>query len=211
MWGRFEYISRADEIAVEGPNGEQFGLEELEEKLEEWAADAGREDGARRLAMSAFVTFPKGVDEEQATEAARKICRAAFGDNHDYVFAPHRDTENFHVHVVVQAAGLDGKQIRIGRADIQDLRIRFAEAAADQGIELDASPRWARGEDKARRAPAVVEGMLRRWQQPELELAGGGSSQRRGGLSLKRWWPSAEIETRRRTCPPWSTRAARNF
>ena len=174
VWGRFEYISREDELEMEGPNGELYSLEELEQKLEEWQADAGREKGARRLAMSAFVTFPKGVDEEKATAAARQFFAGAFGENHDYVFAPHRDTENFHVHVVVQAAGLDGKQIRIGRDDIQDLRIRFAEAAADQGIELDASPRWARGEDKARRAPAVVEGMLRRWKQPELELAGGG-------------------------------------
>ena len=67
---------------------------------------------------------------------------------------------------------MDGQQLRIGRADIQDLRCRFAECAQEQGIELDASPRWARGEEKAPAAGLEIEGMLRRWRQPELELAG---------------------------------------
>ena len=128
--------------------------------------------GKRRLAMSALVTFPRGTDEARATEAARAFFAEAFADNHDYILAGHRDTENFHVHIVVQARGHDGKQIRINRDDIQDLRLLFAEKAAAQGIELDASPRWARGAEQERTAGAAVEGMLRRWRRPELELAG---------------------------------------
>ena len=170
VWSRFEYISREAALEVEGPNGERLSLEELEEVLGDWHGET-RGGGGRRLAMSAFVTFPKGVDEERAAEAARAFFREAFGDNHDYVFAAHRDTDYFHVHIV-QAAGHDGKQICINRADIEDLRMRFAEQAAAQGIALDASPRWARGEDKARTPGPAVEGMLRRWKQPELELAG---------------------------------------
>ena len=172
VWSRFEYISREAALEMEGPDGERWELEELEQKLEEWEGDGEQERGARRLAMSAFVTFPKGVDEEKATEAARQFFAEAFGDNHDYIFTGHRDTENFHIHIIVQAAGLDGKQIRIGRDDIQDLRMRFAEKAGEQGIELDASPRWARGEEKAQRGGVEIEGMLRRWKRPELELAG---------------------------------------
>lgn len=172
VWSRFEYISREDEIEMEGPRGERFGLEELEQKLEAWECDGREEDGAQRLAMSAFVSFPRGVDEEKATEAAREFFQEAFADNHDYVWAAHRDTDHFHVHVVVQTAGLDGDQLRIGRADIEDLRCRFAECARAQGIELDAAPRWARGEEKARAAAPEIEGMLRRWSQPENELAG---------------------------------------
>lgn len=172
VWSRFEYISREDEIEMEGARGEMFGLEELEQKLEAWECDGRESEGARRLAMSAFVSFPRGVDEEKATEAAREFFREAFADNHDYVFAGHRDTENFHVHVVVQTAGMDGHQLRIGRADIEDLRCRFAECAQEQGIELDAAPRWARGEEKALAVAPEIEGMLRRWNQPEHELAG---------------------------------------
>ena len=171
VWGRLNYITREGELEAEGPNGETLDGEQLEDLLEDWKGEVGMERG-RRLAMSALVTFPQGVDEERATEAARQFFGAAFGGSHDYVFAGHRDTDNYHVHVVVQAAGHDGKQIRINRDDIQDLRMLFAEKAAEQGIELDASPRWARGEEKARGAGPEIEGMLRRWKQPELELAG---------------------------------------
>lgn len=171
VWGRLNYITREGEVDAEGPNGETLDGELLEDLLEDWKGEAGKERG-RRLAMSALVTFPKGVDEERATEAARQFFGEAFGDSHDYVFAGHRDTDNYHVHVVVQAAGHDGRQLRIGRADIQDLRLLFAEKAAEQGIELDASPRWARGEEKGRGQSPAVEGLMRRFRQPELEMAG---------------------------------------
>lgn len=172
VWSRFEYISREEELAVEGPNGEKLELEELEEILEKWVRDGEEGRRGRRVAMSAMVSFPAGEDEEAATEAARQFFAAAFADNHDYVWAGHRDTDHFHVHVVVQCAGHDGKQLRIGRDDLQDLRMMFAEKAAEQGIEMDASPRWARGLERDDRAGREIEGMLRRWKQPERELAG---------------------------------------
>ncbi len=169
--GRFQYISRDGEVEAEGPDGMLRGREELDGLADFW--EGMTEEGrGRRQAMSAMVSFPAGVDEEQAKEAARQFFREAFADTHDYVFAGHQDTKNFHVHVVVQATGQDGKKIRIQRADIQDLRMLFAEKAAEQGIELDASPRWARGEERGKTPSPEVEGIMRRWARPELELAG---------------------------------------
>ena len=171
VWDRLYYITREGELEAEGPNGELLDQELLDQVVGGW--DRETEEGkGRRFAMSAVVSFPKGVDEEKATEAARQFFGEAFADNHDYVFAGHRDTDYYHVHIVVQAAGHDGKQLRIRRADIQDLRMLFAEKAAEQGIELDASPRWARGEEKVRAQSPAVEGLMRRFRQPELELAG---------------------------------------
>ena len=118
------------------------------------------------MRCAAMVSFPKGVDEEKATEAARQFFRAAFADNHDYMFAPSSVTEYFHVHVVVQSAGLDGGLLRIGRADIQDLRLLFAEQAHAQGIELDASPRRVRGLRPAKQVSRAVEGIIRRGGTP---------------------------------------------
>ena len=141
VWSRCAYISREGELEAEGPAGERYALAELEQVLAEG-------EGKRRLAMSAFVTFPRGTD------AARAFFAEAFAANHDSVLAGPRATANFHVHIVIQARGHDGKQIRIGRDDLQDLRLLFAEKAAEQGIALDAAPRWARGEDKARTAGA---------------------------------------------------------
>ena len=167
VMGRFQYITREGEVEAEGPTGERLEPARLAHLVDLWSEEARR---GGRVAMSAVLSFPAAVDEEQATEAARQFFRAAFAENHDYVFAPHRDTTNFHVHVVVQAAGLDGKQLRIGRADLQDLRMLMAEQAAEQGIELDASPRWARGLEAERRPGVKIEGMMRRFQSPEQAL-----------------------------------------
>ena len=167
VWARVQYVSRAGELEAEGPNGEHLDQAQLAGMVEDWNRETVEGQG-RRFAMTAVVSFPKGVDEEQATEAGRQFFRAAFADNHDYVFAAHTDSQNFHLHVVVQAAGHDGKQIRLNRAAIQDLRMLLAEKAHAQGIELDASPRWARGLEAQRQKGLGIEGIERRGEQPVL-------------------------------------------
>ena len=166
VWDRVNYVSRDGEQAIEGPNREGIeSLVEIERIAAAWSD--GAEDHKRRvLAMSALVSFPAGVDQEKATEAARQFFAAAFAENHDYIFAPHTDTANFHVHIVVQAAGHDGRQLRINREDLQGLRELLAEQAAEQGIELDASPRKARGLDAKRGPSREVEGIHRRGAEP---------------------------------------------
>ena len=201
VWDRVNYVSREGEIEVETANGETLDQEQLEEMVEEWSGETAARAG-RQISMSAVVSFPQGVDEEKASEAARQFFREAFADNHDYVFAPHTDAKQFHVHVVVQSAGHDGKQLRIRRDDIQDLRMLLAEKAREQGIELDASPRWARGLDAERRVGREAEGIRRRGEtpareqgeawSPEKELAG------RGRLSPdRRMQLEALVEVRR--------------
>ncbi len=171
VMGRFEYITREGELEAEGPNGERLDQAALAGLVDEWSEEAAARH-TQRQAMSAVLSFPAAVDQEKATETARQFFREAFADNHDYVFAAHRDTDHFHVHVVVQAAGHDGKQLRIGRPDIQDLRLLMAEKAAEQGIELDASPRWARGLEKERPPGPKLDGLMRRTRSPEQVFEG---------------------------------------
>ena len=183
VWDRVNYVGRDGELAVETANGETLDQVQLEQMVEDWSEETEKRT-RRQLSMSAVVSFPKGVDEEKATEAARQFFQEAFAENHDYVFAPHTDAKQFHVHVVVQSAGHDGKQLRIRRDDIQDLRLLLAEKAHEQGIELDASPRWARGLDSERRPGPEIEGIKQRGETPvlgqgeiwtpERELAGAG-------------------------------------
>ena len=203
--GRVQYITREGELEAEGPNGERLDQVQLAHMVDVWSreAEAGR---GRRLAMSAFVSFPADEDKEKATEAARQFFRAAFADNHDYVMAVHTDTKNFHVHVVVQVGGHDGKQLRIGREDLQDLRLLMAEKAAEQGIELDASPRWARGLEQERRPGVKIEGILRRFQSPEhaLErawLLGASRRTQLEALAEVRGGPDADRPPPARVCP----------
>lgn len=170
VWDRVTYVARDGELEVEAQDGEALDQVELEAMVDKWEGEAAhRKRGV--LAMSAVVSFPAGVDREKATEAARQFFGEAFGRNHDYVFAPHNDAKQFHVHIVVQARGHDGTQLRITKEDIQDLRMLLAEKAREQGIELDASPRWARGEEREPHRPRAVEGIERRgeaavWEPP---------------------------------------------
>ena len=161
VWDRLTYVSREGELALEDEDGQKLeDLVELEAMVDKWEEDKGVR--TKRLAMSAVVSFPRGVDEERGTEAARQFFREAFADNHNYVFAAHRDTDKFHVHLVLETRGHDGKQLRLDPDDIQDLRLLLAEKAREQGIELDASPRWARGVEKEQQRPRAVEGIKRR-------------------------------------------------
>ena len=161
VWDRVQYISREGELEVEDPNGEKVAdVVELEQMVDDW--EAGKGTRAKRLAMSAVVSFPAGVDQEKATEAARQFFREAFADNHDYVFAPHADTDQFHVHLLLETRGHDGQQLRLDRAALQDLRLLLAEQARTQRIKLDASPRWARGLEREPQRPRAVEGIERR-------------------------------------------------
>ena len=166
VWDRVTYVARDGELAVEGPNGEVVENQaELEATVDHWEREA-RAGKGRVIAMSAVVSFPSDVDQEKATAAARQFFQAAFAANHDYIFAPHTDAKQFHVHVVVQARGMNGEQLRITKDDLQDLRMLLAEKAREQGIELDASPRWARGLAAERGPSREVEGIERRGGTP---------------------------------------------
>ena len=173
VWDRVTYVARDGELEVEAQDGEALDHARLEALVDTWDARAGEGEHqrARRRAMSAVVSFPAGVDQERATEAARQFFREAFADNHDYVFAPHADTDTFHVHLVLETRGHDERQLRLNRADIQDLRLLLAEKAREQGIELDASPRWARGVGKESQRPRAVEGIERRGGEAAWEPA----------------------------------------
>ena len=211
VWERVNYVGRDGELEVEAPNGEMLGQVAVEQLVEEWSEE-GTKENRTRIAMSAIVTFTAEVDKEAATEAARQFFGEAFGKNHDYVFAAHDDTKNFHVHVVVRTAGQDGQQLRIGRDDIQPLRELLAEQAHEQGIELDASPRWARGLEPEERLSRQAEAQLRRGveieqinpqeksiftkEAQEIELEGPGSI---GGAAGKK--ALAEERARRRRGP----------
>ena len=196
VWDRVNYVSREGELEAEGPNGERLEQGQLAQMVEDWNRET-EERARRRYAMSAVVSFPKGVDEEKAIEAGRQFFREAFADNHDYVFAAHTDAKHFHLHVVVQAAGHDGKQIRLNRDDLQALRMLLAEKAREQGIELDASPRWARGEEKEQRSPRAVEGIERRGEAAAWEPPRGN-----GWAEAGRRRREAAAERRRAERPP---------
>ncbi len=158
---RLRYISRQGTQSLETDEGVTLdGLDEVDALVENWAADFPERKNSRD-AMSLVISLPAGTDKKAATDAAREFFAEAFSENHEYVFAAHDDTDNFHIHLVVKSRGRDGKPMRPSRRDPQLWRQAFAEKARAHGIELDASPRFARGEGR-RTPPRAVFEMRRR-------------------------------------------------
>ncbi len=167
---RMEYAARENDDTLETERGEIVeGKGEIRALAEEWAADFGTRKRSRDT-MALIVSVPAETDKAAAHKAARAFLAETFGDNHRYVFAGHDDTKHYHVHVVVKMRGENGRQLRTDRVVLQGWRESFAEAAKEQGIMLDASPRYARG--KGRKAPPrPVYQMRARGEVPEVDRA----------------------------------------
>jgi len=139
------YISREGEFPFEKDSGELIqGLDEQRELVNEWSIDF---KGPRRSRDSAQIVFsmPPGSSVESLKAAVRATGAKAFPDN-EWVFGIHTDTKHPHAHMVVKMRGMEnGKKLRLRKADLYELRTIFAEAAREQGVQLAASPRAARG------------------------------------------------------------------
>ncbi|RLA52458.1 MAG: hypothetical protein DRR42_07510 [Gammaproteobacteria bacterium] len=165
---RLRYISRQGALAIETDEGISVeGIEGVDRLVDDWAADFSTRVNSRDT-MSLVISMPAGTDEKVAVAAARAFFAETFAENHEYAFAAHDDTDNFHIHLVVKARGRDGKPMRASRRDPQLWRQAFAEKARENGIELDASPRYARGIGR-RTPPTSVFEIRRRDEMPTVD------------------------------------------
>jgi hypothetical protein len=147
---RLDYISREGELMIETETGERLqGKEEINALLEEWAEDfSSRANG--RDSTSIVLSFPKGTDTQKAYVIAQEFLQDQYGHNWRYAFAGHKDTDHYHVHAVIKAVGMNGRALPVKKANLREWREHMAEKARENGLELDASPRFARGlSDKA--------------------------------------------------------------
>src|SRR3546814_9944786 len=70
--------------------------------------------------------MPEGTDPEKVLGAVRALAHAELSDNHDYVLALHTDTPRPHVHLTVQAEGLDRNRFNPRPVQLNRFRERFA-------------------------------------------------------------------------------------
>ncbi|WP_170328933.1 relaxase/mobilization nuclease domain-containing protein [Ruegeria arenilitoris] len=101
-----------------------------------------------------IVSFPEGTYAHAAHEAGLEFAERVFGsgdfgDTWDYLTVFHNDTENPHVHLVVNCRGVDhGHWLKTGMTsemNIDRLRSIQVEVAEQFGIELAATTRLERG------------------------------------------------------------------
>lgn len=135
------------------PEGEEFEQAELEQLIDAWSRDwRGRPRNGHTSHM--VLSFPDDVSHIAALSIAQDWCAEMFesgqhiDDKWEYVAALHTDTENPHVHVIVNNRGIDGNWFFLSSEGVfnpQMMRDRMTDLADDYGVRLESLTRVDRG------------------------------------------------------------------
>lgn len=158
-------LKKADYRYVRDGDALVEGRDTVLPMLDEWEADFSNRVNARD-AVHMEVSGPAGSDREAVFAAARAMALEIFGPNHSYLVAEHRDTKHPHAHIMVKMRGHDGKALDPKKTDLNVWRETFAAKAREQGLNLQASSRAARGVGRKGQGRAVNQ-MIKRGVTPE--------------------------------------------
>src|SRR3546814_9131137 len=122
-----------------------------------WSDSLYWRQGTSVSAVAMVFSMPAGTDPETVKQAVRETAERMIGDNHDYLMALHTDTPRPHVHLTVQAEGLNRKRFDPRREDLFRFREAFAEALRSRGVEAEATPRYSRGQGRAGTSMALTQ------------------------------------------------------
>ena len=153
-----DYIGRKGEIDIETRDGELLSSkDDITERAEEWSDTLQWRSRPTVSSVSMIFSMPEGTDPEKVLGAVRALAQAELSDNHDYVLALHTDTPRPHVHLTVQAEGLDRTRFNPRPVQLNRFRERFAQALRERGVAAEATPRRARGHGVAGSSMALVK------------------------------------------------------
>jgi type IV secretion system T-DNA border endonuclease VirD2 len=154
----FHYIGRHGDIRIETRDGERLTTKEEANRIaDEWSDPLYWRQGTTVSAVAMVFSMPAGTDPETVKQAVREAAERMLGDNHDYLMALHTDTPRPHVHLTVQAEGLDRKRFDPRREDLFRFREAFAEALRSRGVQAEATPRYTRGQGRAGTSMALTQ------------------------------------------------------
>lgn len=158
LGAHLDYIGRHGDIPLETRDGEQIETRGDAERIaDEWSDSLYWRQGTSVSAVAMVFSMPAGTDPETVKQAVREAAERMIGDNHDYLMALHTDTDRPHVHLTVQAEGLDRKRFDPRREDLFRFREAFAEALRSRGVEAEATPRYTRGQGRAGTSMALTQ------------------------------------------------------
>lgn len=170
------YLDQDEDVVLElseRHGGAQMSRAEYEDWARLWAEQTGHYfngeslyDGEQDLTTHIIVSFPPGTDKRAAYKAGRAWAEDVFGSGRnggewDYITAFHTNKPHPHVHVIVNRRSLAerGEWLAISHRNrflnYDTLREALADAAWNQGIELDATSREQRGLEG--RGPTTAE------------------------------------------------------
>jgi hypothetical protein len=153
-----EYIGRKGGIDIETRDGEILtSKNDIEERAAEWSDTTQWRSRPTVSSVSLILSMPAGTDPHKVLGAVRALAHAELSDNHDYVMALHTDTPRPHVHLTVQAEGLDRTRFNPRPVQLHRFRERFARELRERGVAAEATPRRARGRGVAGSSIALVK------------------------------------------------------
>jgi type IV secretion system T-DNA border endonuclease VirD2 len=153
-----DYIGRKGDVDIETRDGEILTTkEDVAERAAEWSDSLHWRSRPTVSSVSLIFSMPEGTDPDKVLGAVRALAHAELSDNHDYVLALHTDTPRPHVHLTVQAEGLDRKRFNPRPVQLNRFRERFARELRARGVAAEATPRRARGQGIAGSSMALVK------------------------------------------------------
>jgi hypothetical protein len=153
LQNQLNYLTREGELSLTMASGEQIDSPEtMAEVMRMWGVDFDATNWKHKT-THLLVSSPQGTDPEIVWRAAERFASKMFeggqGESWDYAKIAHNDTDYPHVHFVVNNLGLEtGEQFKVWRThriNVPMLRTAWADAARAEGLELDDTPRRARG------------------------------------------------------------------
>ena len=153
-----DYIGRKGAVDIETRDGEILtAKEDIAERAAEWSDTLEWRSRPTVSSVSLIFSMPAGTDPDKVLGAVRALAHAELSDNHDYVLALHTDTPRPHVHLTVQAEGLDRTRFNPRPVQLNRFRERFARELRERGVAAEATPRRARGRGIAGSSMALVK------------------------------------------------------
>ncbi|WMS45231.1 relaxase/mobilization nuclease domain-containing protein (plasmid) [Acuticoccus sp. MNP-M23] len=157
MKAQMDYLARQGGVELQRSErfmGIEIDGEEVANMVDGWNMPTDGRDKADRTSHF-IVSFPQDTGTAAAERAGRAWAEQMFGsgdfggDSFDYYTAFHTDRDHPHTHVVVHRRGLDnGTWLKVSkRSDFnyQAMRDLAAKVGQAEGIDLEATPRFARG------------------------------------------------------------------
>jgi type IV secretion system T-DNA border endonuclease VirD2 len=153
-----DYIGRKGKVEIETRDGEILtAKDDIAERAAEWSDTLNWRSRPTVSSVSLIFSMPAGTDPDKVLGAVRALAHAELSDNHDYVLALHTDTPRPHVHLTVQAEGLDRTRFNPRPVQLNRFRERFARELRARGVAAEATPRRARGQGVAGSSMALVK------------------------------------------------------
>ena len=131
------YISDKNKKVIETESGTVSNEDELKELRDSWLKDFehGRKTKRSIDFVHMVVSAPAGEDRDACERAAYRFIRTTFSDRR-WMAVRHDNTDNPHVHIVVQNRNVENKPLPLKKSDLLDYRAVWAKSCQSERIDV---------------------------------------------------------------------------